>query len=82
LPAWVIQLLLADTSEVVRAAASRYRIAQPVKYRAIEDALFCGIWLALPVAYAGRGIVYMFYAPRAEAKAKAFVKLKNAELKK
>lgn len=42
----------------------------PMRYHAIPDKLFPGKWLAQPVDYMGRGIVYIYNTPE-EAKEKA-----------
>lgn len=46
-------------------------LKQPLmRYHAIADRLFSGKWLALPLNYIGRGIVYIF-GNRKEAEEKA-----------
>jgi hypothetical protein len=77
MPGWIIGILLDSPDEIVHAAALRYRVANPHRHISLEDPLFRGTWMVLEKDYTGRGCVYLFYPPEAEAQAIAWAKIKN-----
>jgi hypothetical protein len=69
--------LWAIVKPAARNIASEPLPSPNLRYCAVADALFPGIWLAQPLNYEGRGFVYVFRGPDAELEAKAFVNDKN-----